>query len=89
MYNLKEHQKRIAVILIDLLLIIFAYYFSFMIRFEMDIPDKYLWTMIKILPFIIIIRIMCSWFFGLYKGIWRFASMDDLWSIIKAISRGF
>jgi FlaA1/EpsC-like NDP-sugar epimerase len=84
--NFWSNRKRIIVICCDILLIAFSYYFSFMIRFEMDIPSHFFLTMLTTLPLVILIRFGSFWYFGLYRGMWRFASIDDLLSIIKAIS---
>ncbi|MCX8022730.1 MAG: polysaccharide biosynthesis protein [Syntrophorhabdaceae bacterium] len=35
-----------------------------------------------------VIRIICFHIFGLYKGVWRYASMNDLIRILKAITLG-
>jgi FlaA1/EpsC-like NDP-sugar epimerase len=86
--NFWSNRKRIIVICCDIFLIAFSYYFSFMIRFEMDIPSPFFLTMLTTLPLVIIIRFGSFWYFGLYRGMWRFASIDDLLSIIKAISAG-
>lgn len=83
-----SQHKRQMVIFTDLLLIISAYFFAFMLRFEMRIPADFLLTMLKTFPLVILIRLCCFWHFGLYKGIWRFASIEDLISIFKASSAG-
>ncbi len=33
-------------------------------------------------------QVFCYWYFGLYKGIWRFASVPDLYRILKAVVAG-
>lgn len=81
-----DHKKRLIVIFLDLILIAFCYFLAFLIRFEMDIPLVFLIEMLKALPIVIILRLICFWLFGLYKGMWRFASTEDLISILKATS---
>jgi len=39
--------------------------------------------MIRLLPLVIIIKILAFYFFDLYKGMWRYTSIADLFSIIK------
>ncbi len=41
--------------------------------------------MIATLPLILAVRFACFWYFGLYRGVWPFASIYDLYSIIKAV----
>ena len=79
-------KKSLIVICLDLLLIVFCYFFAFMIRFEMDIPRIFFLMMLKTLPIVILLRLSCFWLFGLYRGMWRFASIEDLFSVLKATS---
>lgn len=39
---------------------------------------------IKTLPILIPIKMISLWFFGLYSGLWRYVSVDDIWRIVKA-----
>jgi FlaA1/EpsC-like NDP-sugar epimerase len=38
----------------------------------------------QLLPFVLIIKIGCLYFFDLYRGMWRYTSIADLLNIIKA-----
>ncbi len=40
----------------------------------------------RILPFVLITKITCFYFFDLYRGMWRYTSIGDLLNIIKAAS---
>jgi FlaA1/EpsC-like NDP-sugar epimerase len=81
-----EQGKRLFIIFADLIIIISSYIFAFLLRFELNIPSQFYSMLLKTLPLIIILRFACFWLFGLYKGMWQFASTDDLISIIKAAS---
>jgi FlaA1/EpsC-like NDP-sugar epimerase len=76
--------KRLLVMLTDSGCTVFAYWLAFALRFNFSIPDIHLAMFYKTLPAIIISRIICFYFFGLYAGVWRYASMNDLVRIIKA-----
>lgn len=52
----------------------------------MNIPSHFFSIMLATFPLVMAIRMASFWYFGLYRGMWRFASMDYLLSIIKAIS---
>jgi FlaA1/EpsC-like NDP-sugar epimerase len=78
------NMKRLVVMLTDTACTIFAYWLAFALRFNFTIPDMHLGMFYKTLPAIIIIRIVCFHFLGLYAGVWRYASMNDLVRIIKA-----
>jgi len=80
------YKKRLIIICLDILFFISCYFLAFMIRFEMNIPPIFFMTMLKTLPVIVFLRLSCFWFFGLYKGVWRFTGTEDLISILKASS---
>jgi len=82
----ESYKKKLMVVCLDLLLVSFCYFLAFMIRFEMQIPPQFFLMMIETLPIVILLRLGCFWVIGLYKGIWRFASTEDLVLILKASS---
>jgi len=69
----------------DFVIIILSYVGAFLIRFEMQIPAAGISKMIATLPLVLAVRFACFWYFGLYRGVWPFASIYDLYSIIKAV----
>ncbi len=78
--------RRPFIILVHLLLIIAAYTFSFMLRFDFRLPREYLQTIIKTLPLLVVIKLLIFNYFGLFTGLWRYVNIDDIWRIIKASS---
>jgi len=80
------YSKRAIVIGIDLFLIIASYFLAFFLRFELSLPSRYFMTILITLPIVIALRMLCFWLFGLYRGMWHFASAEDLVSILKSIS---
>ena len=68
----------------DIVLVLFSLYLSYQVRFDFTIPpfiwDRFLW----ILPSLIIIKIATFMFFDLYRGMWRYTSLNDLVNIVKA-----
>ncbi len=72
------------IIIAHLGLIIIAYIFSFYLRFEFTIPEEYFSLILKTLPLLLIIKLGVFYYFGLFSGLWRYVSMDDLWRILKA-----
>jgi FlaA1/EpsC-like NDP-sugar epimerase len=68
----------------DVLLLAGVWYASYLIRFDFEIPKKSLISFKKVLPFMIIIKVISFYFFDLYRGMWRYTSIADLLNIIKA-----
>ena len=71
---------------IDACLLCLSWVASYLIRFDFDIPEKFLDEMIAILPVAILIKLICFYIFDVYRGMWRFTSVTDLVDIIKAAS---
>ena len=78
--------KRLFAILIQSVLIIFAYILSFYLRFEFSIPSLYLLVLVKTLPLLIIIKIIVFYYFALLSGAWRYTGIYELWRLLKALS---
>ena len=70
----------------DLFLLAGSLYIAHLIRFEFNIPAYFMDTGIRMLPFVLITKICCFYFFDLYRGMWRYTSIQDLLNIIKAAS---
>ena len=43
---------------------------------------------VNALPVALTATALAAWRFGLYRGLWRFASLPDLWNIIRAAALG-
>jgi len=71
---------------IDIALLTGALYGAYLVRFEFDIPARFLSQFLLILPLVILIKLAAFYFFDLYAGMWRFTSIADLFNIIKAAS---
>ena len=69
----------------DLGAIAFAWLFSYCLRFNFDIPSDHLSTMWHTLPVAVLIQVIALNVCGLYRGIWRFASLPDLRRILNAV----
>jgi FlaA1/EpsC-like NDP-sugar epimerase len=68
----------------DFLTSIFSWFLAYALRFNFSIPDEHIQVLYRALPFIILISVLSFYCFGLYRGIWRFASITDLKRIIAS-----
>lgn len=69
----------------DLAASAFAWYASFLLRFNFEIPEDQHLLMTSYLLVILLVQIASFIFFGLYRGTWRFASLMDLRRILLAV----
>ena len=76
--------RRAIILVAHIVLIILAYALAFILRFEWQIPPPYLSLFVNTLALIVIVKGMVFYLFGLYQGIWRYVSMEDLLNILKA-----
>lgn len=82
-------QSRYLAFLHDLLMVPLAWLGSYWLRFNLDgIPIEYWRQALIMLPVVMVVQGSLFWYFGLYRGVWRFASMPDLVRILKAALSG-
>jgi FlaA1/EpsC-like NDP-sugar epimerase len=72
------------ILILDLGLLYFAYYFSYYIRFEGEIPAEHAASFERTVWLIVPFKLVCFLFFQLYRGMWRYMSIPDLFNLIKA-----
>lgn len=70
----------------DLIVASAIWYFAFLLRFNFAIPPNFIDTIWTTLPAVLLIEFVCFVLFGLYRGMWRFASIPDLKRIIRAVA---
>ncbi len=86
---MRRLRTRTAAFVHDLCMIPVAWLGAYWLRFNLgDVPGLYWDTAISLLPLVIAVNGAVFWYFGLYRGIWRFASMPDLVRITKAVIAG-
>jgi FlaA1/EpsC-like NDP-sugar epimerase len=75
---------RLAVVMHDLGMVWLAWMATNWLRysFEPD-PPALAWFTPEV-AFVLLAQGLVLWWTGLYKGLWRFASLPDLWNIIRA-----
>ncbi len=83
--SLLLNKKQIVQAIVDTVLISAAYLSAYLLRYGGTISP---WNQVlieKSLPLIIPIKLCCLWMFGLYRGQWRYVSIEDTWQIFKAV----
>jgi len=70
---------------IDIVLLYCSLYFAYLIRFDFDIPVREWESFREILPYMMAVKLISFYFFDLYKGMWRYTSLNDLLNVVKAV----
>jgi FlaA1/EpsC-like NDP-sugar epimerase len=82
-------QSRGAAFAHDMTMTPLAWLVAYWLRFNLGaIPEPYFTQAWVGLLVIIPLQALVLWYFGLYRGVWRFASMPDLMRILKAVAVG-
>jgi FlaA1/EpsC-like NDP-sugar epimerase len=83
---MKRNWKIALALLHDIAACIVAWYLAYWLRFNLDIPEEHLQRATSSLPWLIPLNAVLFLAFGLYRGIWRFASLHDLKRIVLAVT---
>jgi len=68
----------------DAVVVALAYSLGYLVRFEGDIPLQNLAHFKAALPFVVPLKLICFFIFGLYRGMWRYTSLADIRKVLKA-----
>jgi len=84
MLNIMRSKNTYLILILDVCLVVSAYLLAYLLRFEGKIPPQE-WAIIKsTLPYILPFKLIVFIIFGLYKGMWRYTSLVDLFNVLKA-----
>jgi UDP-GlcNAc:undecaprenyl-phosphate GlcNAc-1-phosphate transferase len=78
-------RRRVAEILIDVILITLAYFSAYLVRFEAQFDQFYFRQFVSTLPWVLMIKFAVFYYMGLYKSVWRYISVRDMLDIVKAV----
>jgi UDP-GlcNAc:undecaprenyl-phosphate GlcNAc-1-phosphate transferase len=85
LFNL-THKVRIFEVALDAVLISFAYYLAYALRFG-PIDHSINWQLFaKTLPLIVFIKLAMFLVSGTYRGIWRYASLSNVLGFARAVA---
>ncbi len=76
---------RSLVFLHDLVMVVLAWLGAYWLRFNLSLPPpKYVDSALETLPVVLLVQLLVFSRLGLYRGVWRFASVPDLIRIGKS-----
>ena len=81
------YRRRLFEILLDLVLVTFAYCVAYVIRFDRDTP-KYYALIQQSLPIVISCQLLAFLSMGIYRGTWRYIGLGDITTFAKGIGLG-
>ena len=71
-------------VLLDLAIFSLAFFGAYLFRFDFHIPEKVYTQCFEILKYNLVIKFSVFMGLGIYRGMWRYTGLRDLWHILEA-----
>ena len=82
----KSISRTTLAMLHDMVAAIVAWMLAYQLRFNFELPPEYAHEVMQTVLWVALLQLAVFWALGLYKGIWRYASLHDLRRIVVAVS---
>jgi UDP-GlcNAc:undecaprenyl-phosphate/decaprenyl-phosphate GlcNAc-1-phosphate transferase len=83
-----SYKRRVFEVMLDVVLIILAYWSAYAVKFG-AFSNNTAWNLfLKTLPVLVFFKMASFLVLGVYRGIWRYTSVDDLITFVKAVAVG-
>ncbi|MBA3634117.1 MAG: hypothetical protein H0W58_15105 [Acidobacteria bacterium] len=83
-----SHKRRIFEVILDAILITLAYYASYILIFGSFEESENWMLFVKSLPILIVLHLFSFLVVGVYRGIWRYTSIQDFVTFLKGVVLG-
>jgi FlaA1/EpsC-like NDP-sugar epimerase len=80
------NMRRLIAMTHDFIVAIIAWWLAYLFRFDFAIPSDHMAALQQTILVVALIQLAVFFIFGLYRGIWRYASLPDLRRILLALS---
>ena len=82
---LKPNRRTALAVLHDAVAAALAWSLAYLLRFNFELPADFAAELRQTLVWVVPLQMLIFWRFGLYRGIWRYASTADLRRIVLAV----
>jgi len=83
---MKANVRKIMLLVLDIILVNACIYVALVFRFDGSIPKQYTDIFLNTIIYLTAIKIAVYYIFGLYRSLWRYASIDELLQLAFAVS---
>jgi UDP-GlcNAc:undecaprenyl-phosphate GlcNAc-1-phosphate transferase len=80
-------KRHVATVLLDLVLIVVAYYAAYLLRFE-EAFEANRDAFVRTIGPVVLIQLSALAYFGAYRGLWRYTSVPDLLRLLRGTTVG-
>jgi UDP-GlcNAc:undecaprenyl-phosphate GlcNAc-1-phosphate transferase len=81
-------RRTLLVVGSDLAIITLAYFGAYFLRMNFRFTEAEGMAVLKAFPIVLVVRSACFFWYGLYRGVWKYTSTPDVVRIIKAVTTG-
>lgn len=81
-------RRSLLVVAGDLVMIAAAYFGAYFIRMNFQFTDPEGTAVLRAFPIVLVVRSATFYWYGLYRGVWKYTSTPDVVRIIKAVTMG-
>ncbi|MBU4191568.1 MAG: polysaccharide biosynthesis protein [Proteobacteria bacterium] len=72
-----------AMLLADLAIFALALHLAYLFRFDFEVPRPFSAQYVGLLKYVLVFKGALFLLFGLYRGMWRYTSLDDYWKLLR------
>src|SRR5262249_29844072 len=83
-----SYKRRVFEVLLDVVLIILSYYLATALIFGPISEHDHWQQFLAAIPILLVVKLTCLLLAGSYRGLWRYISIDSLWTMAKGVSFG-
>lgn len=83
-----SYKRRVFEVLLDVVLIILAYYYSYVLLFGQSWQMGTWQLFVRTIPVLLFVKMFAMLAAGVYRGIWRYVGIDNLIVYAKAVAAG-
>ena len=83
---MKAIVRKALLIFSDIILVNLCIYVALIFRFDGSIPKQYMDIFLNTMIYLTAIKIAVYYMFGLYRSLWRYASIDEMLQLAFAVA---
>ena len=84
MFRVFRNRNFVIMLAADAVVVVFSLFLAYSLRFDGNIPSGEIDNFLKIVFWVAPLKLLSFFYFGLYKGMWRYTGIQDLKNLIKA-----
>jgi FlaA1/EpsC-like NDP-sugar epimerase len=83
---MQANVRKIILLILDIVLVNLCIYVALVFRFDGNIPAEFINIYFDSIIYLTLIKITIYYLFGLYKSLWRYASIDEMLQLAFAVA---